>query len=388
MAKAEPKKAKKKKKSAPRIPAYQAADVPVSELVLDTENPRLASREDEGTPTQDEVAAVLWSEAAVDEIAFSIAANGFYRHEPLLVVSQDKKAGGAPYVVVEGNRRLAAVRLLRDKALRERVKATELPQLSATALAGLDRIPVQIFPNRKGLWAYLGFRHVNGTKQWDALSKAEFVAKVHDEYGVPLEKIAEHIGDRHSTVSRLYRGYTVLKQAEEQAGFARADLWKNRFHFSHLYTAIDQAEFQDFLGIKASARPSKNPVTKGKLGELEEFMTWLYGKKSAGIQPVVRTQAPDLNSLRRVIGDKRALSLLRQGVSLTHAYEVSKGDVARFRDALSSAKDALQRAKGTLPTGFRGERDLVTTMEEIVVTAQSILVEMKQQQEKPSGKKN
>src|SRR5438552_2906174 len=143
----------KKSKSAPDLPTYKPADVPVGQLVLDTENQRLAPQGEHGTPTQVEIGGPQWSEAAVDERAYSL-------------------------------------------------------------------------------------------------------------------------------VARLYRGYTVLKQAEKQAGFARADLWKQKFYFSHLYTALDQPEFQNFLGLKPDAPPVENPVTKAKLGALEEFMMWLYGKKS------------------------------------------------------------------------------------------------------------
>ncbi len=350
--------------------------IDVDDLELDPENPRLASKPGQQALSQEQIIKTLWSDMAVDEIAFSIAKNGFYQHEPLLVVPE-KKGGGAPYVVIEGNRRLAAVRLLRDKHLRAKVKATELPAISADERKKLDSLPVLIFPEKKGLWAYLGFRHVNGTKPWDALSKAEFVAEVHEKYRVPLTTIADRIGDRHTTVLRLYRGYTVLKQAERDTGFSRTDLWRNRFYFSHLYTALDQPEFQKFLGIKATGELDKDPVPKKKRDQLRELMTWLYGKKSEALEPVVRTQNPDLNNLRTVIANAQSLSLLRQGYPLEHAFEFSQGDESRFRDAVVRAKDALQKAKGTVTTGYVGQRDLLSAMEAIVTTATSLLEEMK-----------
>ena len=350
--------------------------VPVKDLMLDQENPRLASR-GEARPTEEEIIRVLWSEMAVDEVAFSIAANGYYEQEPLFVLKNTRK-NEKPFIVVEGNRRLAAVRLLCDEALRQSVKATDLPAISRTAQDALRELPVVLYPDRRTLWAYLGFRHVNGSKPWDALSKAEFVARVHETYEVPLDEIAARIGDRHSTVSRFYRGYTVLSQAEDQKVFNRGDLWKNRFYFSHLYTALDQPEFKRFLGIRDSTVPGKNPVPRSKLKELEQLLTWLYGNRSTNTEPVVRTQNPDLNNLRRVIADPQALSLLRQGYGLEHAFEISQGDAARFRDALVRAKDAVQKAKGTLVTGYSGEQDLLSTMEDIVTTASSILQEMHQ----------
>ncbi len=92
---------------------------------------------------------------AVDELALSIAANGFYRHEPLYAAREQGKL-----YVVEGNRRLAAVKLLRDEKLRREVDATSLPTIGATARAALDTLPV-IVCKRDEIWAYLGFKHIN-----------------------------------------------------------------------------------------------------------------------------------------------------------------------------------------------------------------------------------
>jgi len=61
--------------------------VPVEQLLLDTDNPRLASGA--GGKTQEDLLRLLWTEMAVDEVAFSIAANGFFPEEPLLVIPAD-----------------------------------------------------------------------------------------------------------------------------------------------------------------------------------------------------------------------------------------------------------------------------------------------------------
>src|SRR2546426_249033 len=141
----------------PKGPSVEGTptDVGVDDLLLDADNPRLASRPGEGPLSQEQIVKVMWSDMAVDEIALSIAANGFYHHEPLLVVPSER-GKGPPYVVVEGNRRLAAVRLLREADLRAKTKATDLPELTDKDRAALDSLPVQVFPNRKVLWAYLG----------------------------------------------------------------------------------------------------------------------------------------------------------------------------------------------------------------------------------------
>ena len=80
-------------------------------------------------------------------------------------------------------------------------------------------------------------------------------------------------------------------------------------------------------------------------------------------------QFPDLNRLRRVLGDRQALLALRSGISL--------GDAQRFQQALVEAKNALQEAKATVTTGYKGEKDMLRVMESIQELAQSISDEMR-----------
>ena len=368
----------KKTKTPASVPATEVWDAPVDQLVLDAENPRLASGA--GGETPEDLLRVLWTEMAVDEVAFSIAANGFFREEPLLVIPADKVKG--KYIVVEGNRRLAAVLLLRDAKLREKLKVTGLPAIDSKRRVDLNTIPVFRYPDRESLWTFCGFRHINGAKPWDAFSKARYVATVHEQYNQSLDEIARKIGDRHTTVKRLYRGYKVLEQAEGKAGFSKEDLFRNRFYFSHLYTAVDQTEFQKFLGIDAEKSLKPNPVPQSKLPELKELMIFLYGQRSTGKEPLVRTQNPDLNILREVIGKPAALSAIRSGLSLERAYEIGTGDKRRFRDSLTRAKEELQQAKGTVTKGYSGEDDLYETIADIELYASKIKEEMEDQRKK------
>jgi hypothetical protein len=355
----------------------QIESIPVAQLRLDDENPRLISIASE--PGQEGIMKAMWSEMAVSEVALSIAANGFFKEEPLFVIPQNPKEKDPAkriYTVVEGNRRLTAVLLLTDDALRARIKATDLPELSAAEKKHLQELPVSIYPDHKSLWEYFGFRHVNGAKEWDSFSKAAYVAKVQREYKVPLEEISRRIGDQHSTVERIYRGYVLLEQAESQAGFDREDRKRNKFYFSHLYTAADYDEFLTYIGLTKENSLHDNPVKKANLPKLKEVMIWLFGSKAEQREPVVQKQFPDLGHLREVIGNPQALAALRAGRPLERAYNISLGDARRLQDSLSIAKDALQEGKSVVTTGYRGEPEVLADMAEITKLADSILREM------------
>jgi ParB-like nuclease domain len=354
----------------------------VGDLLLDAKNPRLTSSS-AGT-SQTDLLRVLWSEMSVDEIALSIAANGFFKEEPLFVIPSGE--ADHKYIVIEGNRRLAAVMVLRDASIRKLLKASNLPSLTKEQLSKLDELPVSIYSSREELWQYYGFRHINGPKAWDAYSKAEFVATVHENQKIPLETIALHIGDQHRTVERLYRGFVVLRQAEKNSLFSRDDRVQNRFSFNFLYTAVDQPDFQRFLGIdgKNSLRP--DPVPAGRQEALQELLIWLYGSKADGKAPLIRSQNPDLRILREVISKPKALSALRTWQSLDRAYEASAGDERRFIDALTKAKEYLVQAAGTVTTGYSGDDDLYEIVSDITAIVETLDQEMQKKRSKTTSR--
>lgn len=313
----------------------------------------------------------------------SIAYNGFFDHEPLLVekVGKGKTTSATKYVVIEGNRRFAAVLALLDPDLRAELKLDDLPPLTRARRDALSSLPV-IVTTREEQWRYLGFKHVNGPATWGSYAKAQYIAQVHRDYGVPIEDIARQIGDYSSSAERMFRGLMVIEQAENERIFSRARTAKKKFYFNFIYSALDNANCRAFLGLDGVARDRARPVPKAKLAHLRELLTWLYGDGPASIEPVIERQNPDLNILLRVIGDERGLDALRGGAPLSVANDAAEGDTRLFQKGISDAKKALQAALGTLPTGFgkgdtssllglardveRLSRDLVDAMEEKV----------------------
>ena len=280
------------------------------------------------------------------------------------------------------------MRLLLDKSLQKSAGARDIPEISEHIRQELVELPVAIYQKREHVWAYLGFRHINGPKPWDALGKAQFVARVYEEQGLTLDAIAQQIGDRNATVKRLYRGFALLRQAESQTAFDRADATANRFFFSHLYTAADQAEFQEFLGIDPEKSLKKDPVPKRRLRELGELMLWIYGSRAKGKEPVVQTQFPDINTLRVVLKTPRGIAALRAGYNLERAHEIAIGDPERFREAMVRARENLVQANGTVINGYKGESDLLSLSEDILKLAERVVGEVRKvtaekQQPKP-----
>jgi len=360
--------------------AVEAQLVPTKDLCLDPLNPRLTG-ERYSVGDQEKILKRLWNEFNLSEITDSIVASGeFWRHEPLIAARE-----GNNLVVIEGNRRLGAVQLLLSSKLQKKVGASGVPTVGAALAKKLESLPVIEKPRRE-VWDFIGFKHVNGPQEWDSIAKAEYVARVHEDYGVPLNEIAEAIGDRNATVIRLYHGLKVLHQAQKARVFDPVDRFHQRkdFAYSHLWTGLGYEGIRKFLGISDGRRSEREPIAKTKLESLGELCRWLYGSFKEQIEPLVKSQNPHLRQLDEAVRSKRGISALRQGLSLQQAVNASRGDTRLLTDALIAAEQSLREAKGYFSTGYRGQQEIRETISNVHALASSLNEEL---EARPTGVK-
>ena len=324
--------------------------IPVSNLAFDTRNPRLT--EFDISTKESDLVKFLWEAMDVRELMLSIAASGYFPHEPVIVAEENGKN-----VVIEGNRRLAAVKLLLDPTLRKGLKG-DIPSATEKIHQSIEKIPC-LLSSREKAWRYLGFKHVNGPAKWGSYAKSHYIANVHRDYGIPLDDIACQIGDTHNTVRRLYRGLMVIEQAERTGVYDRGDRCARGFYFSHLYAGLQYPGISEFLSLRSAKDEQQDPVPKNKIEQLREFLVWLYGSKSEKRQPVIQSQNPDLRRLDAVLAHTEALAAMRRGAELSVAFEISRPSANVFEEALVGAKQNLEKARGIFSTGYSGSKALL-----------------------------
>lgn len=332
---------------------YDIVHIPADELSFDYRNPRIAEfNYNENTPEK-EIIRTLWNVMGVEEIVLSIKASGFFQHEPLIALEE-----GGKKVIIEGNRRLAAVKCILHPEIADFVPINRNSLLVDKAISEtLSVLPIIIVKNRKAAWKFIGFKHINGPAKWGSYAKAQYISEIKNEYEVPLEDIASQIGDTHRTVQKLYQGLQIIEQAERRGKFDRNDITANRLYFSHLYTGLTYEGFKDYLGLKDISEELKDPVPEGKLDHLEELLTWIFGSKKKEIEPVIQSQNPDLRYLEGVLRSQEALYALRDRVPLQQAYELSQPKSETFEQSLLEAKRSLQKAQSYLTEGFDGKNE-------------------------------
>lgn len=316
--------------------------IPVSELHFDSRDPRLAEYGVTERTNENEIISILWDTMDIQELVQSIVASGYFEQEPLIVAKEKRK-----FVVIEGNRRLAAVKVILDPDIAKTVGYGK--KHGKSILDPLRKLPA-VVSSRTQSWRYICFKHVNGPAKWNSYAKAKYIAEVHREYGISLEDIAEQIGDRHKTVQCLYRGLLILEQAEESGVFERENRYRTRFSFSHLYTSLEYEGINDFLSIESNDADSLVPPNA--INRLGELCLWLYGSRRGNRPPVVETQNPDLSELDQILRKPESLQALRVGAGLAAALDHGRPPTQVLEENLSSAKLSLQHARGFLSEGF------------------------------------
>lgn len=152
----------------------------------------------------------------------SFIANGFIPVERLVV--RPYPYAENCYVILEGNRRLAALRWIAD----DHEAGVDIPE---SVLATLEAVPVIIVEDGADPAFYeslMGVRHVSGIKQWGGYQRAKLVVTLKDDHGLSSAEVADRLGMTAHEVNRRYRAFKALQQMQDDedfGGYAKSDMY-------------------------------------------------------------------------------------------------------------------------------------------------------------------
>lgn len=336
--------------------SFQIDPIYVEKLKFDPKNPRLPGSV---SPTNEsEVLDFMIQKAHLAELMGSISEQGFFIGEPLLVVEDPKELG--TYIVVEGNRRLAAVKLILypEKAPSRRKAIEEISNTTSDEIkSALHELPVLRFKHRDEILEYLGYRHITGIQSWGSLAKARYLKQlgqkkqreaseamlVPDGMGLSSQKLdailAKEIGSRADYVGQMLAGLEIYERIEADKFFHIGDLDEDSVEFAVLFTSLSYTNLYEFLGMESRRDRELNNLDEDHLRELT---TWMFKKNESG--STVLGESRNLKKLNDVVADPEALRLLRNGASLESAYTQSMGPQQNFIISLQQSYQSLSDA--------------------------------------------
>lgn len=218
--------------------------VALDDLLLDADNYRVAKNTDEKVTSiretiekQKEILSDLKKQKLAD-LKDSILENGFVTVDRIVI----KKVNNSQYLVIEGNRRVAALKSIIQDYKKGYISSPNIHDLmkqtaalSAVLVEGTEQ-EVRDYSN-----ALMGIRHVSGAKTWQGWQSAKLVNSMF-ESGKQLSEIGKMLGITSIDAGRRMRGYKAFQQLENDPQYGEK---KESHHY---------AIFLEFLAANKKGR--------------------------------------------------------------------------------------------------------------------------------------
>ncbi len=314
----------------------------VRELRFDQDNPRLPTGLEGATDA--EILKWMCDDGGILDLMRSIGEQGYFSGEPLLVTN----AGDSEYTVVEGNRRLAALRLLHDPDIIDFSKKT-IERIVEESSVLPTTVPCILYNSRDEILEYLGYRHVTGIKSWSPLAKARYLQELSQsarfirvEESRKFQQLARVIGSRVDYVKRILAGLKLYEHMEQRDFYGIEDLDEESIAFSLVTTALGHPGIVDFLGLNTSQDLHQLTLD---MKNLEELTRWIFEKKDGRTR---LGESRNFRYLNKVVANEMARTEFRNGRTLQEALLYTDMPAEIFRSLLSVAKDKLQESQRQL----------------------------------------
>lgn len=359
----------------------QAAIRPIklTELHLDARNPRLLDLHalSDAEPTEVELAQKIVDEHDPRAIGRSLVAFGFFQTDPLIVFKRD--AGG--YTVVEGNRRLMAVKLLTDDELRGQL---ELPnewnelaaQFKEVRPTDFEELPCQEVADRRAAAPAIGYRHIVGIKKWGAYEKAAFVVElIRDPEHRDFTQVARLTGESVTKVKTYFRDFLVLDQATK----AGINTEGARDEFGKFTRAMTEPKLRAYIqALDSQEIEEAADSAYGDDEAVRNVMSLMFGDADA---PPAFTDSRKVHDFAVTLATPESREILLTTRDLPTAFQASGGPLERLLKNLGDALGAVQKAVQDYPAykeepevsaTLAGIKEALKELEEATVDAQAI----------------
>lgn len=314
--------------------------VELNKLEFDPENPRLAKKF-HNKNNESFVIDYMLRYGNIIELMKSISVTGYSDAEPLLVIPNRDK-----FIVVEGNRRLAALKLLSSPEL-AKLRVKTVKDILEEAGHRPNKIPCIVYEKRSDILDYLGYRHITGVKDWGPLEKARYLSQLYDTHSKKIDgnsgniysELAKMIGSRPDYVARLHVSLKLYDIANDDAFFG-TNITDEDIDFSWIPTALGYSGIKKFISLENT---SVEALSKLNSEKFKKIFIWLFDPKKK-----VVVESRQISELAKITEKEEAVKKLENSGSLFEALLYTSAPTETFLKLLNNAKDSLRQAKDAI----------------------------------------
>jgi hypothetical protein len=303
----------------------------------------------------------LKDEETLVQLKNSFVTNGFIPVERLVVRPYGDEDD--TYLVLEGNRRLAALKWIAE----DHESGVSVPE---PILESLEAIPVVIVEDAEDPAFYealMGVRHVSGIKEWGGYQRAKLVTALRDEHSLETSEVADRLGMSAIEVNRRYRAFKALQQMQDDENYG---MYAKPPMYALFHETVAIPIVREWLGWDEDLSRFTDDTRRNQFYEL----ITPNEDEEAGRQDAKITTRSQIRELRGILASAEAKRILVDpNRSFMDALTVAKRDeLSRsWKTQVAEAIDALHGI-GVLDIEEFSEED-VEELEKLVEVTQKLL---------------
>lgn len=240
----------------------------------------------------------------IDSLKKSLLQEGVLPVDKIVVKRHDNSNN---YVVIEGNRRISAIKSLLGEHESGEIEILE------DKLNEFRELEVLLLRNatKEDTLLIQGIRHVPGIREWGAYERASAVSYLLDR-GLLNEQVSNLLGGiiKPSEVARYYRSYGAIRQMKEDDEYGR--LFKPDY-----FTYFDELLKPKFSNVRRWLEWNSSQRRFGNVENIKTLYKWLTGDGDTD-QRQIRT-VRELRHLPEAFGNVTARRALMDGATVEHA---------------------------------------------------------------------
>lgn len=213
----------------------------VVNLILDESNIRI----DIDSPSQDAIIQDLFLNEGAMQIVESILRNGFFNNELPIVLKEGKK-----YVVLEGNRRVAALKAILNPRLVLAFEGKIKSLINGQDVTVLQSVEVKVAPSRQAASSLISSIHtIQSRRPWKPLRQAYFYyAQLEDGKRKIEDLILEYPNVDIPRFVKMWEMHKIAQSIKYEDD-VQNEVSSRKFKISTLERLYDKDEFRDKFGL-------------------------------------------------------------------------------------------------------------------------------------------
>jgi len=287
----------------------------------------------------------------IRDLIDSLKTNGFLKVDNILVRKLENEEA---YVVIEGNRRVAALKVL-QQSLNEGFDIGELdPKIFSTKPNDEEGLEVVIYKyqNPEEYLVLMGLRHVSGNKKWDRYNQAKLISEL-NENGYDVNEISQKLGipNKRAVQQQLNAFHAIQGFIRDEISYDAPQTFNPHDRFMIFVEVLLMRNVKTWLNWNIEKKEFINKEN------LNRFYTWITPSyevsddNDAGLNdgefldPII-VNHKEIRLLNEIIDDEESIIRMEETRSINEAIEQNEGFTKKkFSKEIKRAENVLRNIK-------------------------------------------